>query len=424
MTSSLDRPALLKTRSRWIAVIGAFSLVLPLLSGGMATAAAATSAAAGSTLAVAPASARPYITQTCAKVPGRKWCLSARTSRRVAAARSGSGLTPASAPAGFGPRDLAAAYKIPATKSTTTVAIVDAYDAPTVAADLAHYRKAYGLPACTVANKCFTKVNQSGKTGPLPAVNQDWAGETALDVEMVSAACPTCHILLVESTDDDRSGHLNMEAAVKTATRLGARYVSMSWGGDEFSGETSADKTYFNVPGITYVASAGDSDYGTSWPAVNPGVVAVGGTTLRRDHSTRGWNESVWGYTDGSGTGSGCSRYEAKPSWQSGISAKLCAHRAMNDVSIVGDPYTGVAMYLDGYWYQAGGTSVGAPLIAAMYAMTGRTTIPSAYPYAHRTSFNDITAYANGYCGTALCTGGPGWDGPTGVGTPKGLAGL
>ncbi len=374
--------------------------------------------------AAAPVAARASVTETCARIPGRKWCLSERLAAPVAAPHAGSGMTPAFAPAPLGPRDLAAAYKIPATKSTATVAIVDAFDAPTVAADLAQYRKAYGLPACTIANKCFTKVNQNGRTSPLPVADDHWAGETTLDVEMVSAVCPTCHILLVESNDDDRSGHANLETAVKTATRLGARYVSMSWGGDEFSSEKTVDQKYLNVAGVTYVAAAGDDDYGTSWPAVNPGVVAVGGTTLLRDHSARGWNESVWGYTDGSGTGSGCSRYEAKPSWQSGISSKLCAHRAMNDLSIVGDPYTGVAVYLDGDWYQAGGTSVGAPLIAAMYAMTGRTTGASAYPYAHRTSFNDITQYANGRCGTALCQGGNGWDGPTGVGSPKGLAGL
>jgi subtilase family serine protease len=419
MTNSADRPATLTRRSGWVAVIGALSLALALLPSGLATSAAAAGSSAAP--AVVPAASRPSIIQTCPKIPGRERCLSERISAPIAAPRSGSGLKPATSAAPYGPRDLASAYKIPATKTTTTVAIVDAYDAPTVAADLAHYRKAYGLSACTTANKCFKKVDQSGRTAPLPKADEDWAGEATLDVEMVSAACPTCHILLVESTDDS---HSNMAAAVKTATNLHARYVSMSWGGSEFRTETATDKKYFNVAGVTYVAAAGDYDYGTSWPAVNPAVVAVGGTSLLRDHSARGWNDSVWGYTDGTGTGSGCSRYETKPSWQSGISSKLCAHRAMNDVSIVGDPYDGVAMYFAGDWYQAGGTSVGAPLIAAMYAMTGRTTGASAYPYAHRTSFNDVTRYANADCGNALCSGGPGWDGPTGVGTPKGLAGL
>ena len=244
---------------------------------------------------------------------------------------------------------------------------------------------------------------------------------------MVSAACPTCHILLVESTDDDRSGHANLETAAKTATNLGARYVSLSWGGQEFS---ERDRRRPDVlqrsPASPTPPRPGTPTYGTSWPAVNPAVVAVGGTSLVRDRSARGWDESVWGYSDGTGTGSGCSRYEAKPSWQSTISSKLCARRAMNDVSIVADPYTGVAVYESGYWYQFGGTSAGAPLIAALYAMAGAATktSPASYPYAHRASFNDITENANGYCLTALCTGGVGWDGPSGVGSPKGLAGL
>lgn len=416
MTSSPARPARLPKRSRSIAGVGALSLVLTLLSAGLGT----------SPASAAPGSARAHVIETCPKIPGRKWCLSARTSFRLAATRSGSRIAPAVASAGYGPRDLAAAYQLPATRSTATVAIVDAFDAPRVESDLAGYRRAYGLPACTTANKCFTKVNQSGRARPLPVADSDWADETTLDVEMVSAACPTCHILLVESTDDDRSGHVNLETAAKTATNLGARYVSLSWGGQEFSSETAADRKYFNVPGVTYAAAAGDSDFGTSWPAVNPAVVAVGGTSLVRDSSARGWDESVWGYNDGTGTGSGCSRYEAKPSWQSTISSKLCARRAMNDVSIVADPYTGVAVYESGYWYQFGGTSAGAPLIAALYAMAGATTktSPASYPYAHRASFNDITENANGYCPTALCTGGVGWDGPSGVGSPKGLAGL
>jgi len=150
---------------------------------------------------------------------------------------------------------------------------VDAYDAPNVESDLATYRGTYGLPTCTSANGCFTKVNQNGATAPLPAANSDWVGETTLDVEMVSAVCPTCHILLVEAADDDRSGQPNLETAVATAARLGAKYVSMSWGSGEYGGESSQDATYFSAPNVS-MSSPSSSDSGI--------VAARSGSALSR----------------------------------------------------------------------------------------------------------------------------------------------
>lgn len=375
---------------------------------------------------------RAQATNVCPRVPGRMVCLAERT--RVggpgagAAVDTAARLRPAALPSSdYGPADLRSAYRVPSSTTSTTVAIIDAFDAPHVAADLAAYRASYGLPACTSATGCFRKVNQAGAAFPLPAADGDWAGETTLDVEMVSAICPSCHILLVEAASDDRYGTLDMEGAVLTATNLGARYVSMSWGGGEWAGERSTDASIFARSGVAYVAASGDYDYGTSWPAANPNVVSVGGTSLTRASNARGWAETVWGYGDGTGTGSGCSAYEPRPSWQAVAPiTSLCGHRAMNDVSVVADPNTGVSVYQDGQWWMYGGTSAGAPIIAAMYALAGTPTstpVPS-YPYGHRSAFNDVTQNANGSCRTALCRGAIGWDGPTGVGTPNGVSGL
>jgi hypothetical protein len=326
----------------------------------------------------------------------------------------------------YGPADLRAAYRIPSTGSTATIAIIDAYDAPTLESDLAAYRAHYGLAACTTANGCFSKVNQHGDPSPLPAPDSGWAGETTLDVEMVSAICPTCHIRVLEA---DSSYNSDMMIAVQTATTAGAKYVSMSWGSPETPGETWNDANYLNTPGVAYVAAAGDSAYGTMWPAVSPAVVSVGGTTLTRSATARGWSESVWGYTDGSGTGSGCSYYEPMPAWQAldaSLNGACPGSRAMNDVSIIGDPHTGVAVYQGGSWYQYGGTSAGAPMIAAMYALAGKSTNAPALPYAHRAGFNDIADHSanQANCATLDCYAGVGWDGPTGIGTPIGLAGF
>ncbi|MFJ2866067.1 putative Ig domain-containing protein [Kitasatospora sp. NPDC087314] len=327
-------------------------------------------------------------------------------------------------PSGYGPSDLASAYNLPASAGAgATVAIVDAQDDPNAESDLAAYRSQYGLPACTTANGCFKKVDQRGGTS-YPTADSGWAGEISLDVDMVSAVCPNCHILLVESDDANMS---NLGAAVNTAVSLGAKYVSNSYGGGEDSTDPSSDASYFNHPGVAITVSSGDSGYGVEYPAASQYVTAVGGTSLNRASNSRGWSESVWGSSaGGNGAGSGCSAYDPKPSWQQDTG---CAKRTVADVSAVADPATGVAVYQTyggSGWNVYGGTSASSPIIAAVYALAGTPTAgttPASYPYAHTGSLYDVTSGANGSCSPSyLCTAATGYDGPTGLGTPNGTA--
>lgn len=318
------------------------------------------------------------------------------------------------APSGYGPADLQSAYALPSLTAGNgqTVAIVDAFDDPHAQADLAVYRSRYGLPACTTANGCFRKVNQAGRAGSYPAGNAGWAQEISLDLDMVSAVCPNCHILLVEATS---STFLNLDVAVDTAARLGATAISNSYGAGEYAAETG-DQTHFNHPHAMITASSGDSGFGTQFPAASRFVTAVGGTSLWRDGSARGWSETAW-----SGAGSGCSRFIGKPAWQHDPG---CPRRAIADVSAVADPNTGVAVYDKGWWI-FGGTSVAAPIIASVYALAANTS-SSSYAqdsYLNVGSMFDVTGGSNGTCLTTyLCAAKPGYDGPTGNGTPNGLA--
>ncbi|MEV5842284.1 putative Ig domain-containing protein [Streptomyces sp. NPDC051985] len=329
-------------------------------------------------------------------------------------------------PDGYGPADLHSAYNLPDSDTAATIAIVDAFDDPTAESDLAAYRSQYGLPACTTDNGCFTKLNQNGQTSPPPSPDAGWAGEISLDLDMVSATCPSCHITLVESDDNTAE---NLFGAVKKATDLGIKYVSMSFGGPESGDESGYDTTYLQSSGVVYTASSGDSGYsaGPIYPSTSNRVVSVGGTSLTRASGTRGWTESVWGGT-GDGTGSGCSSDESKPSWQGVVPDTVCGRRADTDVSAVADPATGVAVYQTyggGGWAVYGGTSASAPIIAAVYALAGTPGAddqPASNPYTHNGGLNDVTSGDNGTCTPALlCTAATGWDGPTGLGTPDGL---
>jgi subtilase family serine protease len=331
-------------------------------------------------------------------------------------------------PSGYRPADLQSAYNVAAAAAanggTQTVAIVDAYDDSTAEADMGTYRAQFGLPACTTANGCFKKVNQSGVQGSYPSNNQGWGLEVSLDLDMVSAVCPKCHVLLVEATSNANS---NLYAAVDTAARLGATEISNSYGGSESSSDPS-NNVHYNHPGIPITVSSGDSGYGVEYPAASPYVTAVGGTTLNRASNARGWSESVW-----NGAGSGCSAYEAKQSWQTDAG---CAKRTVADVSAVADPNTGVAVYdsncsginqLIGNcfkgWGVVGGTSASSPIVASVYALAGNgaSVTYGSFPYSHTTSLNDVTTGSNGSCGGSyLCTGKAGFDGPTGLGTPNG----
>ncbi len=339
----------------------------------------------------------------------------------AAPARSGAGYN-GSSPAGYNPADLRSAYSLPSSTagSGQTVAIVDAYNDPNAESDLGVYRSQFGIPACTTANGCFRKVNQSGGTS-YPRNNGGWSQEISLDLDMVSAICPNCHILLVEASSSSLS---NLGTAVNEAAKLGATEISNSYGGSESSSDTSYDSSYYNHPGIAVTASSGDSGYGAQYPAASQYVTAVGGTTLNKASNTRRWTETAW-----SSAGSGCSKYDPKPSWQKDSG---CSKRTIADVSAVADPNTGVSVY-DSYSYQGysgwlvfGGTSVSSPIIASVYALAGNAASVSygSYPYGHRSSLNDVTSGSNGSCGTYICNAGVGYDGPTGLGTPNGTGGF
>jgi subtilase family serine protease len=343
---------------------------------------------------------------------------SGRAEAKAREALSGSRSISSTSPGGYGPAQLQAAYgTAPASGgSGRLVAIVDKGNDPNLEADLGTYRAQFGLPACTTANGCFRKVNQTGGTS-YPATDASWAQETSLDVDMVSANCPNCHILVVETNS---TSFTDLAAGVNTAASLGAVAISNSYGGSESSSETSIASAY-NHAGIAITASNGDSGYGTESPAAFNTLTAVGGTSLSTASNSRGWTETVW-----SGSGSGCSAYISKPSWQHDPS---CARRMIGDVGYVADPYTGVAVYdslaYQGYsgWLVFGGTSVGAPSIAAIYALAGNTVSNASNVYSHTSSLHDVTTGSNGRCSVAyFCNGEVGYDGPTGFGTPAGTA--
>jgi subtilase family serine protease len=330
-------------------------------------------------------------------------------------------LTPLATPAGYGPADLRSAYSLTASGSASqTIAIVDAFDDPTAEADLAVYRSQFGLPACTTANGCFRKVSQNGGTH-YPRKDAGWALEISLDLDMASAICPNCHILLVEAKTNSFA---NLGAAENRAAAMGASVISNSWGGSDAADSTYG--AYFNHPGIAITVSSGDAGYGVEYPASSHYVTAVGGTTLTRSGSGRGFTETAW-----SGAGSGCSTLNAALTGAAGAGTG-CAKRAVADVSAVADPNTGVAVYdttpYQGRsgWFVVGGTSASAPIIAAVYALAGNaSSIDNNYPYAHASSFFDVTSGSNGTCPTSQwCTARAGWDGPTGLGTPNGTGGF
>jgi len=251
----------------------------------------------------------------------------------IGASRTGPDVMPG--PTGLGPAQIQSAYKRAGLNGAgRTVALVDAYNDPKAASDLATFRKAYGLSACTTANGCFKQVNQRGATSPLPSGDYGWAEEESLDVDAVSSACPTCHILLVEASS---ATNANLAAAENTAAKAaGVAAISNSYGGSKSASELSTDGSY-NHPGVAITVSSGDSGYGVEYPAASQYVTAVGGTTLTQAGNARGWTEAAW-----SGAGSGCSSYEPKPAWQTDVG---CAHRTVADVSADADPNSGLGVY-------------------------------------------------------------------------------
>ncbi len=341
------------------------------------------------------------------------------------------------------PEMLHDAYEMPgetAAGATQTIAVVDAYDDPTAEADLAVYDKQFGLPPCTAKDGCFTKVNQKGEPSPLPEVEGGWASEISIDLQMAHATCQDCKLLLVE-TDSEKFSDLG--AGVRAAAELGASEISNSYGGIEEPSDSSLAATDYRHPGIVVAASSGDCGYlnseclhssrGANFPADSAEVLSVGGTALSESGGI--WTSSAW-----RDAGSGCSEVFSAPPWQSELTsfaATGCGSaRAIADVSAIADPNTGVDIYdstpeeprVPTGWGVWGGTSVAAPIIAAEFALAGGANgvpDPAATIYRHAgeaSSLLDVTTGSNGECEAhTICAAGPGFDGPTGLGSPRGL---
>jgi subtilase family serine protease len=310
------------------------------------------------------------------------------------------------------------------------VAVVDAYDDPDAAADMAVYRSTYGLPACTTKSGCFRQLNQEGVAGDPPTGDMGWGTEISLDLDMVSAVCPKCHIILVEANS---SGLGDLLSSVAEAVSLGATVVTDSWGTGEFDGETGWDGD-LDFPGIPITFSSGDGAYqaGVQYPSASPYVTSVGGTMLTPTTTGRLWDETAWVTTPSSGeptqgSGSGCSAWEPKPVWQTDTG---CSMRMTADVSAVAADVLSYDSYVSGSpaWYYNFGTSVSSPIVASIYALAANSssvTTPVSLAYANPTKFYDIKLGSEGTCKPAyFCKAVKGYDGPTGLGSPKGDGGF
>jgi subtilase family serine protease len=315
-------------------------------------------------------------------------------------------------PSGLAPGTIKSAYGFSTSDSAgagKTIAIVDAYDDPTAEGDLAVFSSQYGLPACTTANGCFSKVDQSGGTS-YPRKDAGWALEISLDVQWAHAIAPGAKILLVEASSNSFTNLLAAEDYAKGH----AQYVSNSWGASEFSGESSYDP-HFVQSGVSFFVSSGDAGLPADYPSASPNVISVGGTTL---HFSGGTFTSETGWSSGGG---GCSVYETATSAQSGFSqygqANCGGKRATPDVSLDADPASGVSVYdstrYQGQqgWWKVGGTSASAPMWAGRAAVAG-AVVNSAYVYGSNIAYRDISVGNNGapcLVGYDLCSGRGSW---------------
>ena len=396
--------------------------VTPASASAMAAAAAATTATAATSTIGVP---------TC----GENRAQHASCFLRMHVSRDRSGrvkpaVTSSAAPTdGYTPAQLQAAYALPVSSGGgQAIAVIDAFDTPNAEADLATYRARFGLPACTASNGCFRKVTMGGGS----SIPYGWDIETSLDLDMASAACPNCQLILIEARTD---GFGDIYPAIQKAIDSGATEVSMSFGMSENPDELNHDHL-FNHAGIAFTAATGDCGYGVSYPAASPYVAAVGGTTLLPTNNLRGYSETGWvgaspdpadcGTGQPTGAGSGCSQFEPKPSWQHDSG---CANRTVADISAVSDLSTGVAVYDSsaGGWQPIGGTSAAAPFVAGAWALSGGLGYypPGAMAfYENSASMSDVsqdTHPAGISCGAVyLCNAQPGFDGPTGLGSLTG----
>lgn len=322
-----------------------------------------------------------------------------------------------SSPVGLTPAQMKAAYGFSTSNTAgagTTIGIVDAYDLPTAENDLNVFSQQFGLPACTTANGCFTKVNQNGGK-KYPRYNGGWGLEIALDIEWAHAIAPGAKILLVEASSNSFTNLL----AAEDYAAAHANYVSNSWGGSEFSGETSYD-SHFSHSGVSFFVSAGDAGLPAEYPSASPNVISVGGTLLTFDASGNLVSETGW-----SSGGGGCSQYETATSAQAALSdysqVNCGGKRATPDVSLDADPNSGAAVYdssnYNGQsgWYQVGGTSLSSPMWAGRSADSG-SVVNASFVYGSNITFRDITVGNNGapcLVGYDLCTGRGSWTGAT-----------
>lgn len=316
---------------------------------------------------------------------------------------------------GLDPATIKSVYALSGTGSGT-IAIIDAYDAPTAQADLNTFSTQFGLPRCTTTNPCFEKHLMV----PHLKANSGWALEASLDTQWAHAIAPGAKILLVEARS--ASGSDLLSAVNYARSRADVVAVSMSWGSNEFSSEAAYDNYFTSSYGASFFASSGDSGTGTSWPAVSPNVIGVGGTTLNLSSTKSLLSETAW-----SGSGGGVSSYEPEPGYQSAYGVLSGNKRAVPDVAYNADPNSGVAVYdstsYQGQygWFQVGGTSAGAPQWAAIKALGGSAYSGKLYQdakLANASSFlRDITGGTNGACG-AICTAATGYDTVTGLGSP------
>jgi subtilase family serine protease len=395
-----------------------------------------------------PTAAQAQSRAACAApAPGMMRCFAQiETGPRMQAA-----LAPFVVPSGYGPAQFHGAYALPKVtpyataakkaRKQQTIAIVDAYSAPTAFADLTTFDTTFGLPAfprCTtkVTSACFQVMNQTGGTKlPASGVPSGWDVEISLDVQAAHEICQNCKLLLVEATSPSMS---DLGTAVNTAVAKGANVVSNSYGSyTTQSASAGGAASYYTHPGRAIVVSAGDSGFGPAFPADLNTVVAVGGTNLQLGSGNTYAGEAVWNNGPGQdATGSGCDNASRARSWQAALTnwaATGCGgFRAMNDVSADADPNTGAAVYDSAHgWMQVGGTSLSAPLIAGVYGLAANANVanyPASIPYAHTASLHDVTSGNDlpGNAGltcaaTIQCNAGTGFDLPTGLGTPHGL---
>ena len=303
----------------------------------------------------------------------------------------------------YWPSDIKAAYNLPAEGgSGTTIAIVDAYNNPKVSSDLSYFSS---------YNKLATPSLTIHKMSMFIQSDSNWGMEESLDVQWAHAIAPGAKILLVEAVSANLGDLLNAVDYARSQTGVVA--VSMSWGGSEFSGETSYDSYFTSATGVQFFASSGDTGGAIIWPSSSTNVISVGGTSLTNTNGV--WSESAW-----SGSGGGVSSYEPVSSGQATASLGY-QYKATPDVSYNADPTTGFAVY-DTYmsipgWYVVGGTSAGAPQWAAIQALSKSVSSTSLYTIykssTYATDFRDVTSGTSG-----SYSAGTGYDLCTGIGSP------